>query len=181
MQAKMEVDRRERTSLMAWLAAMAGVMLLAGCGAQDLYEPPESPVQIVGHLPLPSQVEDVAVLGDYAYLAGGQAGLVIVDIADPANPVLVEIIDTVKYAESVKAASTSSTGGVVDIAFVVEGSEGITTYDITDPDNAFSFEQGTTAVDGIGLFVRVAGRNRVAPVISGAEVGFRCALTEPGA
>ncbi|MCA9729676.1 MAG: SUMF1/EgtB/PvdO family nonheme iron enzyme, partial [Candidatus Eisenbacteria bacterium] len=57
--------------------------------------------------------------------------------------------------ESVKVASTSQAGQVLDIAFVVEGTEGITTYDVTDPHHPLSFHQGTTAVDGNGLFIAV--------------------------
>lgn len=131
------------------------LVIVAGCGMQDLYEPPTAPYSVVGRLSLPSEVEDISVLGDYAYLAAGEAGLIIVDISDPADPVLVKMIDTVKYAESIKTASTYYAGAVVDIAFVVEGTEGITTYDITDPENAFSFNQGTTAVDGNGLFIEL--------------------------
>ncbi|MFH1279917.1 MAG: SUMF1/EgtB/PvdO family nonheme iron enzyme [Candidatus Eisenbacteria bacterium] len=129
--------------------------LLFGCGAQELYKPPTAPYQVVGRLELPSEVEDVAVLGDYAYLAAGQAGLIIVDISDPTKPVLVETLGTVKYAEKIEVVSVSSGGGVTDIAFVVEGTEGITTYDVTDPENAYSFNQGTTAVDGISIFVEL--------------------------
>jgi len=133
--------------------SVLGVALFAGCGAQDLYTPPTAPYSVAGRLSLPSQVEDVAILGDVAFVAGGQAGLLIVDVSDPEAPTLLKILDTVKYAESIRVASTYSAGGVLDIAFVVEGTEGITTYDVTDPANAYSFQQGTTAVDGIGLFV----------------------------
>ncbi len=129
--------------------------VLAGCGAQDLYEPPTAPYMIAGRLSLPSRVEDVSVLGDYAYLATGQTGLVIVDISSPSTPTTLRILDTVKYAESIKVASTPAADGVTDIAFVVEGTEGITTYDVTEPVTAFSFQQGTTAVDGNGLFVEL--------------------------
>jgi formylglycine-generating enzyme required for sulfatase activity len=140
-----------RTGIGSWLAAV----LLAGCGAQDLYAPPSSPFAVVGQLSLPSEAQDVGVLGDYAFVAAGQAGLLIIDISDPVNPTLVRILDTVKYAESVRVASTRSPGGAVDIAFVVEGTEGVTTYDITDPLAAYSFQQGTTAVDGNGLFIEL--------------------------
>ena len=131
------------------------VALLAGCGEQDLYKPPHSPYQVVATVPLPSGPEDVAVLGDHAYVAGGEAGLAVVNIADPHNPVLVTTTDTKKFAESVRAASTPTATGATDIAFVVEGTEGITTYNVSEPDSAFSFQQGTTAVDGNGLFIEL--------------------------
>ncbi|MCA9758312.1 MAG: SUMF1/EgtB/PvdO family nonheme iron enzyme [Candidatus Eisenbacteria bacterium] len=143
-----------------WLWTRSGLAILAigflaGCGAQDLYTPPTAPYSVAGRLGLPSQVEDVAVLGNTAFVAGGQAGLLIVDVSDPKTPSLVQMLDTVKYAESVRVASTYAGGEVVDIAFVVEGTEGITTYDVSDPANAYSFQQGTTAVDGNGLFISV--------------------------
>lgn len=146
--SRAETRRAGRAAVLGLAAA-----LLFGCGAQELYEPPTAPYQIVGRLSLPSEVEDVAVLGDYAYLAAGQAGVIIVDISDPRNPVLVEMLGTVKYAEKIEVVSVASGGGVTDIAFVVEGTEGITTYDVTDPENAVSFNQGTTAVDGISIFI----------------------------
>ena len=137
------------------LALGIAIALLLGCGAQDLYQPPTSPAQVVGRLALPSNVQGVSVLGENAFVAGGQAGLLIVDLSNPADPTLVKMLDTKKFAESILVASTPFGGGVTDIAFVVEGTEGVTTYDVTDPENAFSFQQGTTAVDGNGLFIEV--------------------------
>lgn len=140
----------------ATAVAFAALGFLSGCGEQDLYEVPDSPYRIIARVPLPSAPEDVAVLGNHAYVAGGEAGLHVVDISDPHNPVLKETFDTKKFAESIKVVSTpTGDGGIVDIAFVVEGTEGITTYDVTDPDSTISFQQGTTAVDGNGLFVEV--------------------------
>ena len=142
---------------LGWTAVMLAfaALFLAGCGEQDLYKPPDSPYQVVGRLPLESWPEDVDVQGNTAYVAGGQAGLIIVDVSDPANPVLKNVINTKKYAESIKIRSAPSALGIIDIAFVVEGTEGITTYNVTDPDSAYSFEQGTTAVDGNGMFIDV--------------------------
>ena len=132
---------------------LLGLVLLAGCGEQDLYKPPTSPYQIVANLPLASVNEDVAVIGRTAYVAGGQAGLHVVDLSIPAAPRLLQTINTTKYAEAVKCTSTPTDGGIIDIAFVVEGTEGITTYNISNPDSAWSYNQGTTAVDGNGIFV----------------------------
>lgn len=126
---------------------------LAGCGEQDLYKPPRSPYAIVAQMQLPSAAEDVSIIGHTAYVAGGEAGLHTIDITDPAHPVLKQTLNTTKYAEAVKVAATPSADGVVPIAFVVEGTEGITTYNIADPDSSWSYNQGTTAVDGNGIFV----------------------------
>ncbi len=126
---------------------------LAGCGEQDLYKPPKSPYTVIAQLPLPSVCEDVSIIGHNAYVAGGEAGLHTVDISDPAHPVLKQTLNTTKYAEAVKTAATPTAGGVIPIAFVVEGTEGITTYNIANPDSTWSYNQGTTAVDGNGIFV----------------------------
>ncbi len=151
---KRSLPANERQRRRASLAA-AFLFLFAGCGAQELYEPPSAPFARVGTLALPTEAQGVGVLGDHAFIAAGQAGLIVIDFSDPADPQLVQTINTTKYAESILVASTPSAGGVTDIAFVVEGTEGITTYDITDPPNSFSYEQGTTAVDGNGLFVEI--------------------------
>jgi len=128
-------------------------LLLVGCGKQDLYEPPGAPFTVVGRLSLPSEGEGVAYLGHYAYVAGAEAGLHVVDIADPAHPVMVQTINTVKYAERVETVRTFANQTLYDMALVVEGTEGITTYNITDPPNTESFNQGTTAIDGNKLFI----------------------------
>jgi len=147
--------RPHRPGRAGWRAASVLLLLIAGCGEQELYRPPAAPIGVIGRLELPSEVQDVAVLGETAFLACGQAGLLMVDISNPSAPTLIKALDTVKFAESVRVASTAFGGDVIDIAFVVEGTEGITTYDVTDPAAAFSFNQGTTAVDGNGLFIEM--------------------------
>ncbi len=157
--------RRTRAAGTRRPLALVLLVLLAGCGAEDLYEPPTSDYAIAGRLELPSRAEDVSVLGGVAYVACGQSGLAIVDISDPAAPTLLSYLDTVKYAESIKVASTPSAAGVADVAFVVEGTEGITTYDVTAPAAAYSFQQGTTAVDGNGLFIEIKSDDPAEPYI----------------
>ena len=135
---------------------VAVAALLGGCGAADLYEAPESPFHVIGSVLLPSDNEAVAAIGQYAFVAGGQAGLHVIDISDPGAPLLVDTINTTKYAESVELIRTFANQTLLDIALVVEGTEGITSYDVTDPMNVVSFNQGTTAVDGNRIFVQEA-------------------------
>ncbi|MBU1699707.1 MAG: SUMF1/EgtB/PvdO family nonheme iron enzyme [Candidatus Eisenbacteria bacterium] len=136
-------------------ALSAVILMLPGCAEQDLYKPPVSPYEVLSVLPLPASAEDVDVLGDIAYIACGQAGLITVDISNPYAPVILSQLDTKKFAESIVVASTPFGDGVIEIAFIVEGTEGVTTWDVTHPDSVFSFHQGTTAVDGNGLCIKL--------------------------
>ena len=133
--------------------ALIILSLWTGCAQQELYEPPGAPFSRVGSVALPSQNEGVAVIGRHAFVAGGQAGLHAVDFSDPAHPVLIETLNTLKYSESVEVVRTFVGHQLQDIALVVEGTEGITSYDITDPTNMTSFNSGTTAVFGNRVFV----------------------------
>ncbi|MCK4304631.1 MAG: SUMF1/EgtB/PvdO family nonheme iron enzyme [Candidatus Eisenbacteria sp.] len=126
-----------------------------GCGEQDLYRPPESPFAIVGHVSMPSEAQDVDILGNYAYVAAGQAGLLVVDITNPANPELILWHDTKKFAESIRVARMyDPDGSPRDIALPIDGTEGITPFDITYvPDSLIYLNQGTGAYDGQDLCI----------------------------
>ncbi|MCP4550122.1 MAG: SUMF1/EgtB/PvdO family nonheme iron enzyme [bacterium] len=140
--------------LWTWLIALLVMAILpTGCGKEDLYTIPDSPYKVVGRLPLPSINTGVDVLGDYAYVSGGQAGIHVIDISDPGSPALVKTINTIKFADGVQVIRTFANHEVVDIAMIVEGTEGVTTYNITDPSSAEPFGQGTTAVNGKGLCI----------------------------
>ncbi len=129
--------------------------VLASCGEQDLYRPPESPFRISGRVSLPTQAQDVDILGNYAYVAAGQSGLQVVDISSPEDPRLVLWLDTPKFADAVAVARTyDPDGSIRDFAFLVEGTEGIIPYDITYvPDSLIDLRQGTTAYAGNAVCV----------------------------
>ncbi|MBD3222858.1 SUMF1/EgtB/PvdO family nonheme iron enzyme [bacterium] len=135
------------------IAGLALGLLLTGCGKQDLYDPPGSPYEIVGHLRLPSANEGLDVIGRTVYVAGGEAGLHTIDWSDPANPVLLATINTTKFAEDVQVVRTFDGGVLRDIAHVVEGTEGVTSFDVTDPANPVDYNTGTTAVVGRTIFI----------------------------
>ncbi|MCK4414117.1 MAG: SUMF1/EgtB/PvdO family nonheme iron enzyme [Candidatus Eisenbacteria sp.] len=139
--------------ILVWLGA---AIVLAGCAEQELYEPPASPFRVAGRVPLQSEPQDVAILGNYAYVAAGQGGLQVVDITDPSDPELVFGLDTPKFAEAIAVARTfDDDGSVRDIAFVVEGTEGILPFDITSvPDTLIDLRQGTSAYAGNSVCVR---------------------------
>ncbi len=144
---------RSRCTKLMMFATFALLVLAAACAQQDLYEPPGAPFVRVGSVSLPSENEGVAVMGHYAFVAGGQAGLHTVDFSNPSNPQLVQTLNTLKYSESVEVVRTFVNHQLQDIALVVEGTEGVTSYDITDPAAVTSFNSGTTAVFGNRVYV----------------------------
>ena len=139
---------RKQTLRWAGIALAAIITAMAGsCGKQDLYELPASPYVEVGRIALPTINLDVDVLGNYAFVAAGQAGFHVVDISDPAAPVLMSTFDTERNATSIRVIRTFAGNTIKDTALISEGSEGIRTYDVTDPLNPVSYNQATTAIN----------------------------------
>jgi hypothetical protein len=68
---------------------------------------------------------DVAVDGDFAYLADGDPGLKVIYIVDPTSPVQVAVCNTPGSARSVAVAG--------DYAYVVDTDVGLQVVDISDP------------------------------------------------
>ena len=145
--------RSRRFNLNILFFALLAILAWAGCAQQELYEPPGATFTRVGSVPLPSENEGVAIMGRYAFVAGGQAGLHSIDFTDPTRPVLLQTLNTLKYSESVEVVRSFVNHQLQDIALVVEGTEGITSYDITNPGSMVSFNSGTTAVFGNRVFV----------------------------
>jgi len=81
----------------------------------------------VGFYNTPGQARGVAVLGDYAYVADGDAGLRIVDISVPGSLSEVGSFNTAGYAEAVEILGT--------IAVVADGDGGVVLLDCTSPTN----------------------------------------------
>ncbi|MCP4725390.1 MAG: T9SS type A sorting domain-containing protein [bacterium] len=92
---------------------------------------PESPV-IVGSCIENSSVWEVEVVGEYAYAADYSAGLKVIDISDPNDPVMVSEWDAGSTTPSGKAQGVSVSG---NYAYMACGSWGIYTIDISDPLN----------------------------------------------
>jgi PGF-pre-PGF domain-containing protein len=61
---------------------------------------PISP-KLVGIHKTTSNVKDVTIEGDYAYVANGDNGLLILNVSDPSSPYIAEIYDTAGYAWNV--------------------------------------------------------------------------------
>jgi hypothetical protein len=161
---------------------LAGLAMLVGCAQQDLYEPPGAPFTRVGRVSLPSENEGVAVMGRYAFVAGGQAGLHAIDFSNPSQPVLLQTINTLKYSESVEVVRSFFDYTLQDIALVVEGTEGITSYDITDPGAMIDQKTSTTAVFGnrVAIDVPVDPEEPYVVFLAESWKGVRVFAANPG-
>ena len=83
-----------------------------------------SPV-LVGSVEIPGGANDVAVVGDYAFVAAGAAGLQVVDISDRRLPTVTS------------AAATPGTANAVTVdgplAYLADGAGGLQIVDVSDP------------------------------------------------
>lgn len=86
---------------------------------------PVQPTSALGALPLAGYTNDVAVYGSYAFVAGGSAGLHVVDIADPAAPVLVTTLQT--------SGSVNRLDLRWPYVFLAAGTGGLQVVNVTDP------------------------------------------------
>lgn len=135
------------------ITLMLPMVLLCACGQQDLYQPPGSPYTIIGRVGLPAASTGIAVLEHHAFVAGGEAGLHSIDWSDPTRPVLLNTITTIRTADDVQVVRTFHDHVVRDIAHVVEGTEGISSFDITNPSSLVNFNTGTTATFGRSSYI----------------------------
>jgi hypothetical protein len=85
---------------------------------------PVTPEEVGVSLPFPHYVESVTVSGTLAYVAAGGAGLRIVDISDPTNPVEIGAWDSPGYAEGVAVSG--------DFAYLADGPYGLWIVEVSD-------------------------------------------------
>ncbi len=71
--------------------------------------------------------KDIEIVGNRAYLASGSAGIDILDISDPGNPISIGSYDTQGSANQIAISE--------DYLFVADGSDGLLILDISDPAN----------------------------------------------
>jgi len=115
--------------LMLVLIATAVCMVSAGVDAAK-----EVDVTFVGSYDTPGWAEGVAVSGDYAYVADGHEGLVIVDISNKTAPVLADT--TLVLAGSYDGYSASDVVLSGDYAYVTgerHGRNGLMIEDVSNP------------------------------------------------
>jgi parallel beta-helix repeat protein len=92
---------------------------------------PITPTQIGSTAPFPQFVEGVGVSGAVAYVADGMAGLRLVDVSDPSDPLEIGAYDTPGYAESVAVVEGTPPGHTY--AYVADGHYGLRIVDVSDP------------------------------------------------
>jgi hypothetical protein len=81
----------------------------------------------IGQVDTPSNARNIHIGGDYAYVADGRAGLIIVDISDPRTPFIVSRYDTPDYANDVFVSG--------NYAYVADGEGGLQVITIEDPED----------------------------------------------
>ncbi|MBI2918848.1 MAG: hypothetical protein HYY01_12770 [Chloroflexi bacterium] len=126
---------------------------------------PANPREVGATEPFGWYVEDVAVVGNTAFVAAGGAGIYIVGISDPAHPAVIGSYDTPGYAESVVVAA--------EYAYVADGPAGLRVVDIGDlahpaeVGDAYSMNYAfDVAVEGRYAFIAAAGAGLLVADIS---------------
>jgi hypothetical protein len=122
------------------ICAICGCSLcltLTGCGRRNNPVTPAKELEIIGNCVTPGYAKDLFVLGDYAYVADGQAGLQVIDISDPTQPVIAGSHDTDKYAYGIFVQDS--------IAYVADGASGggLHIFNVKHPDSIIAL--GTDA------------------------------------
>ncbi|MEW6009456.1 MAG: polymorphic toxin-type HINT domain-containing protein [Candidatus Omnitrophota bacterium] len=112
-----------------------------------------------GNVPTPMQAPDfemmpilgydVDVVGNYAYVSGGDMGFYAVEISDPIRPTIVDYIDIAGNAK-VNSAFVRN-----NLAYVAYGTSGIKILDITYPNSLALFGPGYNTIgDAKDIFVK---------------------------
>jgi hypothetical protein len=86
---------------------------------------PAVPTLLGSSEPFADFVQDVAVSENLAYVAAGAAGLGIVDVSNPAQPVLTGALDTQGYAEGIAVQGST--------VYLADGPYGLRVIDATHP------------------------------------------------
>lgn len=123
---------------------------------------------------------NVVVSGSYAYVADGANGLVILNVADPANPLLVKTVDTAGNASDVAVDG--------NYAYVADGDNGLVIVNISNKASAAVVGTYVTntvrgvdvqsnrayLVNGAGCDLLVVNvSNPAVPLLAGVQYGMR--------
>lgn len=156
-------------------SSLAAVSLLAGCVASH---PESSParaecfdysrsVHMIGSVSLESSADAIALAGDYAYVLTQFAGLHVVDVSTPGDPVLVGQVDVPGQGRDVCVLGAH--------AYLACDAAGLQVVDLSDPSAPVLV--GTLDTTGRAQGVAVVGsRVYVADGIAGLRI---CDVTDP--
>ncbi|NOX26701.1 MAG: hypothetical protein GXP21_00660, partial [Gammaproteobacteria bacterium] len=118
----------------------------AGAGGFHIIErDPSVGLRTLASLDIPAS--RVKVVEGYAYLAAGDAGLVIVDVRDSANPTIVSRVNNVGRVYDIDVNGST--------VYLARGDAGILTVDVTNPNRPVVVE-GIEAFDGNFIDVIIA-------------------------
>ncbi len=121
----------------------------------------DEPGPLLGDFNTTGVARDVAISGDYAFVADNYSGLHVIDISDPSVPDSVGSYDTPGSAYGVAISG--------DYAFVADDSSGLHVIDISDPANPLL--AGSYDTPGRAMGVVVAGNYAyVADYLSGLQI-----------
>ena len=121
---------------------------------------PSSPSR-VGKVVLPGAVMDIALLGQYAYVAALEGGLQVVKISNPAAPSICGFYSTTNRAS---AEGIAILGG---LAYVADDYAGIQIFDLANP-VVPALLSSKSFGDGVAVKVKASGSGVLAYVSTGA-------------
>ncbi|MCF7805302.1 MAG: T9SS type A sorting domain-containing protein [Candidatus Marinimicrobia bacterium] len=110
------------------------------------FSDPINPINI-GRVAMPSIIQGIKLVGNYAYIANGDFGVRVINISDPSNPFEESAYNTDGFASNI------SIDG--NIAFLADGDVGMHIIDISDPANLK--EVGFYDTDGFAYDIGVSG------------------------
>ena len=110
---------------------LAGLVLALITGV-EADEGPETEMELAGSYGTPDRAMGVTVSGNYAYVAAGYSGLMVMDVSDPTNPTRVGVVhvwdeNSIAYADDVVVSG--------NYAYVAAGYGGLWVLDVSDPTN----------------------------------------------
>ena len=150
-----------------WSVAVNGTHAYVGIGPRlmivDIIDP-ASPIVTAETEPFPDIVNSITIAGSYAYVADGESGLYIINVATAATPFEVGHLDTPGQAQSVAVSESGN------YAYVADLDQGVRVINISNRANPF--EVGSFNPAGLGYWaytVQVAGSY----VYVGGERGLR--------
>jgi hypothetical protein len=101
----------------------------------------------LSQISIPGYANNVAVANGYAYIAAGASGLQVVNVSNPASPVIVAARDTAGNANDVRIAG--------DFAYVADGTNGLVVVGIATPTSPVIV--GSVSTGGEAMDVWISG------------------------